>query len=164
MEREQINREWMVEQQIASRGVDDVRVLKAMRKVPRHLFVPPEAREIAYSDCPIRIGQGQTISQPYIVGLMTALLHVEAHHRVLDVGTGSGYQAAILGNWSQKSIRSKDIRNWQDQHRKQSACWDMRISISISAMVRRGMPRQPHMIESSWALLHQPSPSRCCTS
>ncbi len=97
MEKEQINREWMVEQQIAGRGVEDERVLEAMRKVPRHLFVPPDAKSYAYSDWPIRIGHGQTISQPYVVGLMSALLEVEVHHRVLDVGTGSGYQAAILG-------------------------------------------------------------------
>lgn len=96
MESEQSKREWMVQQQIAGRGVDDERVLQAMREVPRHLFVSPEARDFAYSDCPVRIGQGQTISQPYIVGLMTALLDVKAEHRVLDVGTGSGYQAAIL--------------------------------------------------------------------
>ena len=97
MDKEQINREWMVEQQIAGRGVEDERVLEAMRKVPRHLFVPLHAKNDAYSDWPIRIGHSQTISQPYVVGLMSALLGVEAHHRVLDVGTGSGYQAAILG-------------------------------------------------------------------
>jgi len=97
MGKEQINREWMVEQQIASRGVEDERVLEAMRKVPRHLFVPPEVKSYAYSDWPVRIGHGQTISQPYVVGLMSALLEVEVYHRVLDVGTGSGYQAAILG-------------------------------------------------------------------
>lgn len=97
MDKEKINREWMVEQQIARRGIEDERVLDAMRSVPRHLFIPPEVRDLAYLDCPIRIGYGQTISQPYIVGLMTELLKVEAHHRVLDVGTGSGYQAAVLG-------------------------------------------------------------------
>lgn len=97
MNEDRADREWMVEQQIARRGVKDERVLDAMRKVPRHLFIPPEARRLAYSDSPVRIGSGQTISQPYIVGLMTALLDVEAQHKVLDVGTGSGYQAAILG-------------------------------------------------------------------
>jgi len=97
MDKYQADREWMVEQQIAQRGVKDERVLDAMRKVPRHLFIPSEARRFAYSDSPVRIGSGQTISQPYIVGLMTALLGVETHHKVLDVGTGSGYQAAVLG-------------------------------------------------------------------
>lgn len=96
MEEDRIEREWMVEQQIAGRGIEDERVLAAMRKVPRHLFVPPDAQKSAYSDSPIRIGNGQTISQPYIVGLMTVLLDVQPHHKVLDVGTGSGYQAAIL--------------------------------------------------------------------
>jgi protein-L-isoaspartate(D-aspartate) O-methyltransferase len=96
MESEQYKREWMVQQQIAARGVEDERVLQAMREVPRHLFIPPEVRDHAYVDCPVGIGHGQTISQPYIVGLMTALLDVKADHRVLDVGTGSGYQAAIL--------------------------------------------------------------------
>jgi len=86
----------MVKSQIEGRGISDARVLRAMRLVPRHLFVPEEARAYAYRDSPIRIGSGQTISQPYIVALMTSLLDVEEGHKVLDVGTGSGYQAAIL--------------------------------------------------------------------
>ena len=90
-------RERMVTNQIAKKGVKDERVLAAMRKVPRHLFVPVDARSHAYVDSPMRIGSGQTISQPFIVALMTQLLDVHPEHRVLDVGTGSGYQAAILG-------------------------------------------------------------------
>lgn len=90
-------REQMVTHQIASKGVRDERVLAAMRKVPRHRFVPMDARPYAYVDSPVRIGRGQTISQPFIVALMTELLDVQPEHRVLDVGTGSGYQAAILG-------------------------------------------------------------------
>ncbi len=86
----------MVDFQIARRGIKDVRVLNAMRSVPRHLFLPEEIRDYAYVDSPVRIGCGQTMSQPYIVALMTELLKVEPHHKVLDVGTGSGYQAAIL--------------------------------------------------------------------
>lgn len=93
----QTERERMVKHQIASKGVRDDRVLAAMRKVPRHRFVSEDARPYAYADSPIRIGSGQTISQPYIVALMTELLDVKPDHRVLDVGTGSGYQAAILG-------------------------------------------------------------------
>ena len=93
----QVERERMVETQIARRGIQDERVLLAMRSVPRHLFLPAGARDWAYADGPIRIGCGQTISQPYIVALMTELLDVKPDHRVLDVGTGSGYQAAILG-------------------------------------------------------------------
>lgn len=97
MDQYQDERERMVDQQIAKKGVIDERVLAAMRKVPRHLFVAPDARPYAYVDSPVRIGSGQTISQPFIVGLMTQLLDVHPEHRVLDVGTGSGYQAAILG-------------------------------------------------------------------
>ncbi|MEA3327708.1 MAG: protein-L-isoaspartate(D-aspartate) O-methyltransferase [Chloroflexota bacterium] len=93
----QVEREQMVETQIARRGIKDQRVLSAMRSVQRHLFLPAGARDWAYADGPIRIGCGQTISQPYIVALMTELLDVKPDHRVLDVGTGSGYQAAILG-------------------------------------------------------------------
>jgi protein-L-isoaspartate(D-aspartate) O-methyltransferase len=86
----------MVERQIASRGVTDRRVLDAMRKVPRERFVPPELIWRAYEDSPLPIGLGQTISQPYIVAYMTELLRTAPHHRVLEIGTGSGYQAAIL--------------------------------------------------------------------
>lgn len=97
MDRYQDERERMVTDQIAKRGVKDERVLAALRKVPRHVFVPPDAQAYAYIDSPVRIGSGQTISQPFIVALMTELLDVHPEHRVLDVGTGSGYQAAILG-------------------------------------------------------------------
>jgi protein-L-isoaspartate(D-aspartate) O-methyltransferase len=89
-------RDAMVRDQIAARGVSDARVLAAMRKVPRHLFVPAELRERAYEDRPLSIGQGQTISQPYIVARMTALLGVRPESRVLEIGTGSAYQAAVL--------------------------------------------------------------------
>jgi protein-L-isoaspartate(D-aspartate) O-methyltransferase len=91
--------EWnaMVDDQVADRGVRDRDVLAAMRKVPRHRFVPPELASRAYDDTPLPIGHGQTISQPYIVGYMSELLDVEPNHRVLEIGTGSGYQAAVLG-------------------------------------------------------------------
>lgn len=89
-------REQMVETQIVRRGVRDVRVLEAMREVPRHLFVAPEYRYLAYSDGPLPIGHGQTISQPYIVALMSELLQLKGDEKVLEVGTGSGYQAAVL--------------------------------------------------------------------
>jgi len=89
-------REAMVEQQISQRGVIDARVLDAMRAVPRERFVPPESRSEAYEDRPLPIGSGQTISQPYIVAYMTEVLEVAPSHKVLEVGTGSGYQAAVL--------------------------------------------------------------------
>lgn len=89
-------RERMVESQIAARGVTDPKVLQAMRKVPRHLFVPEDVRSYAYMDEPLPIGEGQTISQPYIVAYMTEALELSGGEKVLEVGTGSGYQAAVL--------------------------------------------------------------------
>jgi protein-L-isoaspartate(D-aspartate) O-methyltransferase len=86
----------MVEEQLRSRGIEDERVLEAMERVPRHAFVPPGLREMAYSDNPLPIGEDQTISQPYVVAVMTKALAVEPGDRVLEIGTGSGYQAAIL--------------------------------------------------------------------
>jgi protein-L-isoaspartate(D-aspartate) O-methyltransferase len=89
-------RQAMVRDQIQERGVSDARVLEAMRTVPRHLFVPPELVRSAYEDYPLPIGEGQTISQPYIVALMTELVQTAPGQRVLEIGTGSGYQAAVL--------------------------------------------------------------------
>ncbi len=89
-------RERMVRTQIASRGIKDPRVLAAMLKVPRHLFVEEALKDQAYGDYPLPIGEGQTISQPYIVALMTEALELKGPEKVLEVGTGSGYQAAIL--------------------------------------------------------------------
>jgi protein-L-isoaspartate(D-aspartate) O-methyltransferase len=88
----------MVREQIAPRDISDERVLDAMLKTPRHLFVPPEERHLAYIDAPLAIGDGQTISQPYIVALMTQLLELSGDETVLEIGTGSGYQAAILAH------------------------------------------------------------------
>jgi len=89
-------RERMVETQTKARGIKDERVLKAMLKVPRHLFVDEALRDQAYGDFPLPIGEGQTISQPYIVALMTEALELKGNERVLEIGTGSGYQTAIL--------------------------------------------------------------------
>ena len=86
----------MVESQIRGRGIHDERVLSALTKVERHRFVPPESHSAAYGDHPLPIGRGQTISQPYIVALMTELLELKGMEKVLEVGTGSGYQAAVL--------------------------------------------------------------------
>lgn len=86
----------MVKDQLTWRGIQDKRVLDAMRATPRHHFVPSEYTHLAYDDCPLPIGQGQTISQPYIVALMTELLSLQGDENVLEVGAGSGYQAAIL--------------------------------------------------------------------
>lgn len=95
-------REHMVELQIRERGIRDPRVLDALRKVPRHLFVPEQQRSQAYIDSPLPIGLGQTISQPYIVAYMTEQLMLDGSEKVLEIGTGSGYQAAILGELAQE--------------------------------------------------------------
>ena len=86
----------MVDEQLERRGITDERVLATMRRVPRHLFVDEALRDRAYGDHPLPIGEQQTISQPYIVGLMTSLLALEGGEKVLDVGTGSGYQTTVL--------------------------------------------------------------------
>lgn len=89
-------RERMVKTQLVGRGIKDKRVLEAMRKVARHLFIPENMRSYAYNDEPLPIGEGQTISQPYIVAYMTEALQLNGSERVLEIGTGSGYQTAIL--------------------------------------------------------------------
>jgi protein-L-isoaspartate(D-aspartate) O-methyltransferase len=86
----------MVDGQLAARGIHDPDVLRAMGEVPREAFVPPDKRRVAYADSPLPIGKGQTISQPYIVALMTEMLELSRDDRVLEIGTGSGYAAAIL--------------------------------------------------------------------
>jgi protein-L-isoaspartate(D-aspartate) O-methyltransferase len=94
--REDLLRRRMVQEQIRARGVRDERVLSAMEEVPRHLFVPPGLRDAAYEDGPLPIGDGQTISQPFIVAEMTQALRLSGSEKVLEIGTGSGYQTAIL--------------------------------------------------------------------
>ncbi len=89
-------RDDMVQDQIISRGVTDISVIKAMRKVPRHLFISEALTESAYGDHPLPIGEGQTISQPYIIAEMTQALELKGDERILEIGTGSGYQAAVL--------------------------------------------------------------------
>lgn len=100
----------MVDQQIAGRGVRDHAVLAALHQVPRHLFVPEEVRARAYADSPLPIGHGQTISQPFIVGFMTEQLNVRAGDRVLEIGTGSGYQAAILAAMDVEVVSIEIVR------------------------------------------------------
>ena len=100
---EKIDSDWwqkraeiMVKNQLERRGIQDEGVLRVMRETPRHLFVPDNLKDAAYEDGPLPIGEGQTISQPYIVALMTELLELNGNERILEIGTGSGYQAAIL--------------------------------------------------------------------
>ncbi len=111
----------MVEHQIQARGVSDPRVLAAMRKVPRHLFVPPPLARAAYQDRPLPIGEGQTISQPYIVAVMTELLELKPSDRVLEVGTGSGYQAALLAELADRVISVERLPGVAEQARENLA-------------------------------------------
>ncbi|HAA83842.1 MAG TPA: protein-L-isoaspartate O-methyltransferase, partial [Thermodesulfobacterium commune] len=107
-----IAREKMVKSQIVARGIKDEKVIQAMLKVPRHLFVEEALRDQAYGDFPLPIGKGQTISQPYIVALMTEALELKGKERVLEVGTGSGYQTAILAEialWVYTIERDPDL-------------------------------------------------------
>ena len=108
-------RERMVRDQLESRDIRDERVLEAMRSVPRHRFVPEQHRHLAYADGPLPIGNGQTISQPYIVALMTQLLELRGAERVLEIGTGSGYQAAILAHLAQE-VHTIELHDSLAQH------------------------------------------------
>ncbi|HEX6901299.1 MAG TPA: protein-L-isoaspartate(D-aspartate) O-methyltransferase [Thermoanaerobaculia bacterium] len=108
----------MVEEQVRSRGVTDARVLAAMEAVPRHLFVPDGERVRAYTDSPLPIGAGQTISQPYIVALMTSLLDVQPGDRILEVGTGSGYQAAVLSRLARQVYSIEIIEHLANRARR----------------------------------------------
>jgi protein-L-isoaspartate(D-aspartate) O-methyltransferase len=111
-------REWMVEEQLLPRGIHDPKTLAAMRKVPRHLFVEEALKNQAYGDFPLPIGRGQTISQPYIVALMTQALDLKGHESVLEIGTGSGYQAAILAQICAKVYTIERIDSLLVQARK----------------------------------------------
>jgi protein-L-isoaspartate(D-aspartate) O-methyltransferase len=102
-------RERMVEYQIRSRGIQNSRILAVMREIPRHFFIPPPYDRSAYEDSPLPIGNKQTISQPYIVALMTELLNPGPEDRILEIGAGSGYQAAILGMLAKKVITIERI-------------------------------------------------------
>lgn len=111
-------RQRMVETQLKARGIRDKRVLEVMARVPRHLFVREEDRNLAYSDSPLPIGYGQTISQPYIVARMTELLELRGHEKVLEIGTGSGYQAAVLGMLVQEVHTVERIPELAEQARR----------------------------------------------
>jgi protein-L-isoaspartate(D-aspartate) O-methyltransferase len=108
----------MVDEQLIPRGIHDLKTLEAMRKVPRHLFVEDAMKDQAYGDFPLPIGRGQTISQPYIVALMTQALGLKGHESVLEIGTGSGYQAAILSQVCSKVYTVERIDSLLVQARK----------------------------------------------
>jgi protein-L-isoaspartate(D-aspartate) O-methyltransferase len=108
----------MIDDQIRARGVTNQAVLDAMRKVPRHLFVPPGLRDAAYDDGPLPIGQGQTISQPYIVAYMTEALGIRPGEHVLEIGTGSGYQAAVLAEIAREVYTIEIVPELADRARE----------------------------------------------
>jgi protein-L-isoaspartate(D-aspartate) O-methyltransferase len=111
----------MVKYQVEARGVRNPRVLEAMREIPRHQFVPEPYRDAAYRDSPLPIGEGQTISQPYIVALMTELLELMPTDRVLEIGTGSGYQAALLSRLAAEVVTVERLPEVADFARKNLA-------------------------------------------
>jgi protein-L-isoaspartate(D-aspartate) O-methyltransferase len=111
----------MVSKQILGRGVRDARVLEAMRHVPRHLFVPASEQYLAYEDHPLPIGYDQTISQPYIVAFMTEALHLQGQEKVLEIGTGSGYQAAVLADLVQQVYTIEIVTPLCDQAKEKLA-------------------------------------------
>ena len=111
-------RERMVKEQLIARGIRDTRVLGAMRKVPRHLFVEEALQNQAYSDRPLLIGEKQTISQPYMVALMTEGLDLEHDEKVLEIGTGNGYQTAILAELAEKVFSIERIRTLSKKARR----------------------------------------------
>jgi protein-L-isoaspartate(D-aspartate) O-methyltransferase len=131
---EELARQEMVRRQLEERDITDPRVLEAMRRVPRHLFVPERFREHAYEDRPQPIGCAQTISQPLMVGLMTQLLELTPEARVLEIGTGSGYQAAILAEIAREVIsierqealacRARELLEWLGYSNIQVLCGD----------------------------------------
>jgi protein-L-isoaspartate(D-aspartate) O-methyltransferase len=127
----------MVRQQIANRGITDVRVLEAMAAVPRHLFVPPEIRHLAYEDGPLPIGSRQTISQPYIVALMTQLLEPRPDDRVLEIGVGSGYQTAILAHLVKEVIgieRLPELAEAASEHLAQLGYQNVTIHVADGSL------------------------------
>jgi protein-L-isoaspartate(D-aspartate) O-methyltransferase len=124
----------MVQRQVEARGVDDARVLAAMRKVPRHRFVPEPQRAHAYDDRPLPIGHRQTISQPYIVALMTELAGVKPGNAVLEVGTGSGYQAAVLAEMGVKVFSIEIV----EPLAKQARALLFALGYAKQVQVRRG--------------------------
>jgi len=114
----QLLQENMIKEQIISRGISDKKVLEALRKVPRHIFVDEAYRDSAYEDRPLPIGSGQTISQPYIVALMTESLELTGNEKVLEIGTGSGYQVAILAELAKEVYTVEIIPSLYHKNKK----------------------------------------------
>jgi protein-L-isoaspartate(D-aspartate) O-methyltransferase len=132
----------MVERQLEARGISHPRVLEVMRKVPRHRFVPATLRDRAYDDTPLPIGSGQTISQPYIVATMTELLDPAARDTVLEIGTGSGYQAAVLSELVHKVYSIEIVDELAEGARKKLAELGYDNVVVITGDGYRGLPEQ----------------------
>jgi len=132
----------MVDEQIVARGVKDPLVLNALRKVPRHRLVPESARSLSYEDHPLPIGEGQTISQPYIVALMTELLRLKRGDKVLEVGTGSGYQAAVLAEIAGKVFSIEIVKPLANRAGKDLAEMGCKNITVICGDGYRGIPQE----------------------
>jgi protein-L-isoaspartate(D-aspartate) O-methyltransferase len=130
----------MVENQLKARGISDRRVLEAMRRVPRHIFVPEAQRSRAYEDMPLPVGEGQTISQPYIVAWMTELLRLEGEESVLEIGTGTGYQSALLGLLARKVYSVERIAALADSARERLASLGLENIEVVVGDGSRGLP------------------------
>jgi protein-L-isoaspartate(D-aspartate) O-methyltransferase len=158
-------RERMVAEQLAARGIADARVLAAFRRVPREAFVPPELAEQAYDDNPLPIGEGQTISQPYVVALMTEAAKIAPDARVLEVGTGSGYAAAILAELAREVTTIERHASLADGARRALArlgyavtvlCGDGSLGVPEDApfgaiLVAAGAPEAPASLKAQLA-------------
>ena len=138
-------RRYMVERHIAARGIDDPRLLDAFQTVPREQFVAPEYRARAYDDGPLPIGHGQTISQPYIVALMIAAAEVGAEDRVLEVGAGSGYAAAVLGQVVREVVSIERLAMLADEARQRIAALGLDRVVIVEGDGGNGWPaRAPY--------------------
>ena len=144
----------MVDNQLRKRGIIDTAVLNAMSIVPRHRFVNSIYRSVAYTDNPLPIGHGQTISQPYVVALMTQLLQVDHKHKVLEIGTGCGYQTAILSILSKKVISFEVLSSLSTKSRKRLTSLDTIMLIFIVVMEKMACQKKLHMIVF-WLVRHR---------
>ena len=157
-------RKAMVAKQLAARDIRDVRVLEAMRKVPRHLFIPEGRRKEAYEDHAVPIGQRQTISQPYIVGFMSQALKLKPGDRVLEIGTGSGYQAAILGELAKEVYTIEIFPRWANIRRRYWPGWVIKTFRCASTMATRAGRTWRHSTPSSSPPRRRKCRNPCSTS
>jgi protein-L-isoaspartate(D-aspartate) O-methyltransferase len=138
-------RERMVHDQMEVRGITNPKVLQAMRTIPRHLFVPAELRSAAYRDHPLPIGEGQTISQPYIVALMTQLLDPKETDTILEIGSGSGYQAAILGALARRVVTIERLSSVAERARVNLAALNTRnVEVIVGDGTQGYAPEAPY--------------------